>query len=85
MKKQRKQDDLDYKRRIVQEYLAGATDVSVIAQRAGPERDQIDKWRVQVECRDRISRIEQIADTEDVSVGQARRISELEAAALGSI
>jgi transposase-like protein len=78
MKKQRHQYELDYKRRIVQEYLAGVVSAQELAKREGLERGQIYKWRVQLERRDRLSRIETIAETEGVSIEQARRIRELE-------
>lgn len=45
MKHNRQQYDLDYKRRIVAEYLAGTTDAAAIVQREGLERGQIYKWR----------------------------------------
>lgn len=77
MKKDRQQYDLDYKRRIVQEYLNG-TSADDLAQREGLVRGQIYKWRVQLERRDRMARIETIAETEGVSIEQARRIRELE-------
>jgi transposase-like protein len=78
MKKQRHQYELDYKRRIVQEYLAGVVPAQELAKREGLERGQIYKWRVQLERRDRLSRIETIAETEGVSIEQARRMRELE-------
>ena len=78
MKKQRHHYELDYKRRIVQEYLAGVIPAQELARREGLERGQIYKWRVQLERRDRLSRIETMAETEGVSVEQARRIRELE-------
>jgi transposase-like protein len=78
MKKSRQQYDLDYKRRIVAEYLAGTTSAEDLAKREGLIRDQIYKWRVQLERRDRMARIETIAETEGVSLEQARRIRELE-------
>lgn len=77
MKKDRQQYDLDYKRRIVQEYLNG-TSAEDLARREGLVRGQIYKWRVQLERRDRMARIETIAETEGVSIEQARRIRELE-------
>lgn len=77
MKKPRQQYDLDYKRRIVQEYLNG-TSAEDLARREGLVRGQIYKWRVQLERRDRMARIETIAETEGVSIEQARRIRELE-------
>ena len=78
MKKRRHHYELDYKRRIVQEYLAGVIPAQELARREGLERGQIYKWRVQLERRDRLSRIETMAETEGVSVEQARRIRELE-------
>jgi transposase-like protein len=78
MKKDRQQYDLDYKRRIVAEYLAGTTSAEDLAKREGLVRGQIYKWRVQLERRDRMARIETIAETEGVSLEQARRIRELE-------
>lgn len=78
MKKRRQQYDLDYKRRIVAEYLSGMTAAEDIAKREGLVRGQIYKWRVQLENRDRNARIAEIADTEGVSLEQARKIRELE-------
>ncbi len=77
MKKDRQHYDLDYKHRIVQEYLNG-TSAESLAKREGLIRGQIYKWRVQLERRDRMARIEMIADTEGVPIEQARRIRELE-------
>ncbi len=76
--KQRKQYDLDYKRRIVTEYLAGKVPAEDIAKREGLVRGQIYKWRVQLERHERLERIEAIVETEGVSIEQARRIRELE-------
>ena len=77
MKKDRQPYDLDYKRRIVQEYLNG-TMAEDLARREGLVRGQIYKWRVQLDRRNRMARIETIAETEGVSIEQARRIRELE-------
>lgn len=78
MKKDRQQYDLDYKRRIVAEYLSGAIPAGDLAKRENLVRGQIYKWRVQLERRARTERIEAIAETEGVSIEQARRIRELE-------
>jgi transposase-like protein len=78
MKKQRQHYDLDYKRRVVQEYLAGAISAEDLAKREDLVRGQIYKWRVQLEQRARGERIEAIVETEGVSIEQARRIRELE-------
>lgn len=63
MKRQRPHYELDYKRRIVQEYLSGAISADELAKRDGLVRGQIYKWRVQLERRDRMRRIETIAET----------------------
>jgi transposase-like protein len=79
MKKQQRQyHDLDYKRRIVAEYLGGKISADELAKREGLIRGQIYKWRVQLDQRQRLERIEAIAETEGVSLEQARRIRELE-------
>jgi transposase-like protein len=78
MKKQRQRHDFDYKRRIVTEYLSGTISADDLAKREGLVRGQIYKWRVQLERRERMARIETIADTEGVSLEQARKIRELE-------
>ena len=78
MKKTRQYHNTDYKRRIVAEYLSGTISAETLAQREGLVRGQVYKWRVQLENRDRNERIAEIADTEGVSIEQARRIRELE-------
>lgn len=77
-KKSRKHYDLEYKRRIVQEYLRGEITTKALAEREGLERGQIYNWKVQLEERVRHARIETIADTEGVTLDQARKIRELE-------
>jgi transposase-like protein len=77
-KKPRQQYDLEYKRRIVQEYLQGEITTSALAAREGLERGQIYRWKVQLAEKARDARIETIADTEGVSLDQARRIRDLE-------
>src|SRR5271154_3643177 len=76
--KSRKNYDLDYKRRIVQEYLRGEITSKALADREGIERGQIYNWKTQLEVRAKYARIEEIADTEGVSLDQARQIRELE-------
>jgi transposase-like protein len=77
-KKSKKHYDLDYKRRIVQEYLQGEITTNALAAREGLEPGQIYRWKVQLDNRARGERIEEIADTEGVSLDQARKIRELE-------
>jgi transposase-like protein len=78
MKKLRTTYDLDFKRRIVGEYLSGTISAQALADREGLDRGQIYKWRVQLDQRARSERIESIAEEEGVSLEQARRIRELE-------
>ena len=78
MRESRKSYDLDYKRRIVGEYVSGQSSAEAIAKRENLVRGQIYKWRVQLEQHQREERIESIAETEGVSIDQARRIRDLE-------
>lgn len=77
-KKPKKHYDLEYKRRIVQEYLQGGIKSAVLAEREGIERGQIYKWKIQLDNLDRAGHIEEIADAQGISLDQARRIRELE-------
>jgi transposase-like protein len=78
MKKARTNYDLDFKRRVIAEYLPGAISAQVLADREGLDRGQIYKWRVQLNQRARNERIEAIAEDEGMPLEQARRIRELE-------
>ena len=78
MKKARTNYDLDFKRRVIAEYLSRAISAQVLADREGLDRGQIYKWRVQLDQRARNERIEAIAEDEGMSLEQARRIRELE-------
>jgi transposase-like protein len=77
-KKQRQYHDLDYKRRIVAEYLNGNISADDLVKREGLIRGQIYQWRSQLDQRQRLERVEVIADTEGVTLEQARRIRDLE-------
>ena len=77
-KKSKKHYDLEYKRRIVQEYLQGEiTSRGPSGARRTRARPDL-RWKVQLDERARDERIEEIADTEGVSLDQARKIRELE-------
>ena len=78
MGKSRKKFDLEYKRRIVQEYLSGSRSAKEIAEAEGLEAGQIYNWKTQLESRAKVDRIEEIQTTEGVSFEQARKIRELE-------
>ena len=77
-KKSRKNYDLEYKQRIVAEYLHGEVSAQAIADREGLERGQVYRWNVQLANRAREAQIEEIADTEGVNFDQARQIRELQ-------
>lgn len=78
MGKKRNHYDLEYKRKIVQEYLSGTRSAQQIAETEGIERGQIYKWKVQLENRARFERIDTIQEESDCTYEQARRIRELE-------
>jgi len=78
MTKTRMNYDVEYKRRIVSEYLSGLLSAQALADREGLDRGQIYKWRVQLDQRARDERIEAMVDNEGMSFEQARRIRELE-------
>lgn len=77
-KKSKKQYDLDYKRRIVQEYLQGGIKSADLAAREGLDRAQIYKWKIQLDNQARDERTMTISEEEGVSLEQARKIRELE-------
>ncbi|TVQ80944.1 MAG: hypothetical protein EA369_01235 [Bradymonadales bacterium] len=78
MGKSRKKFELEYKRRIVQEYLSGTKSAKEIADAEGLDPGQIYNWKTQLENQRRVDRIEEIQTTEGVSFEQARKIRELE-------
>jgi transposase-like protein len=78
-KKNRKKYDLEYKRKIVGEYLEGKLTAHQIAEREGLVPGQIYNWRVQMETRARHERVESIqAENPQSTLEQAKRIVELE-------
>jgi transposase-like protein len=78
-KRIKKSYDLDYKRRIVDEYVSGASTVQAIAGREGLVAGQIYKWRVQLAEKGREARLGEIqTENPEISLEQARRIRELE-------
>lgn len=78
-KTNRKKYDLEYKRKIVQEYLDGQLTAQQIAEREGLIPGQIYNWRVQVENRARHERVEAIqVENPETTLEQAKRIQELE-------
>ncbi len=76
-KQSRKKYDLEYKRRIVEEYVSGGKTAAEIAQAEGLETVQIYSWKTQLEQRDRLEKIESLVDVE-TSFDQAKKIVELE-------
>lgn len=78
MKQTKRQYELDYKRRLVAEYVSGAIGAAALAAREGLVRGQIYKWRAQFDQRARVERVETMVDETGVTVAQARRVRELE-------
>lgn len=76
-KKSKQHYDLEYKRRIVQEFLQGGIKAGALAEREGVERAQIYKWKAQLDNLARRERVDELIDG-GASVDQARRIRELE-------
>ena len=77
--KSRQSYDLEFKRRVVQEYISGKGSAQEIANREGLIPGQIYRWRVQLDEQAKVERVEQI-QTQDpgLTIEQARRIRELE-------
>ena len=78
MGKQRRKYDLEYKRKIVEEYLSGNPSAAEIAEREGIETGCIYRWKTQLEGRAKMERIDAIQDEQGCSPEQARQIRELE-------
>jgi len=76
-KKPKQHYDLEYKRRIVQEYLQGGIKSAELARREGVDRGQIYKWKIQLDNLARRDRVEELVES-GASAEQARRIRELE-------
>src|SRR4051794_12433419 len=76
-KKSKQHYDLEYKRRIVQEYLQGGIKSAELARREGVDRGQIYKWKIQLDNLGRRDREEELVES-GASAEQARRIRELE-------
>jgi len=77
MKRSARKFDLEFKKRIVQEYLSGRPAIE-LAEAEGLVPGMIYRWKTQLEDRERVERIEEIQSTEGVSLEQARKIRELE-------
>lgn len=76
-KQSRKKYDLEYKRRIVEEYVSGVKTAAEIAIAEGLETVQIYSWKTQLEQRDRLEKVEALVDGQ-TSLEQAKKIVELE-------
>jgi transposase-like protein len=76
-KKSKQHYDLEYKRRIVREFLEGNIKSAALAEREGIERGQIYKWKTQLDNLARRERVDELVE-DGASLDQARRIRELE-------
>jgi|JI10StandDraft_1071094.scaffolds.fasta_scaffold1007673_2 transposase-like protein len=77
MNKNRKSFELEYKRKIVSEYLEGKLSASAIAEREGIERFQIYSWKSQLEGRAKEDRIEELSEAGH-NPDDIRRLMDLE-------
>lgn len=78
MGKQRRRFNLEYKRRIVEEYLTGNVSAAEVAEREGITAGIVYRWKTQLENRAKLDRIEVIQEEQGCSLDQARQIRELE-------
>lgn len=74
----RRRFDLEFKRRIIQEYHSGSRSAREIAEAEGLEVGQIYNWKTQLENRAKVDRIEEIQTVAGVTLEQARQIRDLE-------
>lgn len=77
MKHSKKRYDLEYKQRIVSEFIQGDVSASEIAKREGIEPANIYSWKSKLEHQAKQKRIDVLVD-EGSTIEQARRILELE-------
>lgn len=77
MKKTRNYHTIEYKRKLVEEYVSGTTTVEAIAAREKIERAMLYKWKAQLENRAREERVEKL-ENEGHDPDDIRRIMELE-------
>jgi transposase-like protein len=78
MSKERKQFELEYKRKVIEEYLTGNSTAQEIAVREGIDAQNIYRWKSQLESRAKVERIEAIQTEQGCSLEDARKIRELE-------
>jgi transposase-like protein len=77
MRKSRKSYDLDFKKKIVAEYISGTTPADELARREGLERFQIYAWKTQLERRGKVERFEELTN-QGHNPDDVRRIMDLE-------
>ena len=77
MKRTKKSYDIEFKKRVVQEFTAGEQSCEAIARREGISSSHIYKWKAQLENRTRGERIDAL-EAEGHNPQDVRRIMELE-------
>ena len=77
MKKTRNYHTIEYKKKLVDEYISGTSTVEVIAEREKLDRAMIYKWKAQLENKSRTERIETL-EASGHNPDDVRRIMELE-------
>jgi transposase-like protein len=78
MRREKRHFDLEYKKRIVAEFLTGDLKAKEIAQREGITVAFIYRWKIQLENREAMERISGLQQEEGYSPAQARKVRELE-------
>lgn len=76
-KKSRRSYPLEYKQKLVEEYLSGSSNAQEIAEREGILPGQIYRWKTQLEERAQLDRVDEL-EREGMSPAEARRFREME-------
>lgn len=76
-KKSRRSYPLEYKQKLVEEYISGAANAQEIAEREGILPGQIYRWKTQLEERAKLDRVGEL-EREGMSPAEARRVREME-------
>lgn len=77
MKKTRSYHTIEYKKKLVDEYVSGTSTAEAISDREKLDRGMLYKWKAQLENRNRQERVEQL-EIAGHNADDVRRIMELE-------
>lgn len=76
-KKSRRSYPLEYKQKLVDEYVSGAANAQEIAEREGILPGQVYRWKTQLEERAKLERVDEL-ERDGMSPAEARRFREME-------